>query len=121
MELEKTTTMDSLHSTQIINYTPHTIKIIGVGEIPSSGAVRCSQAKTKIREIEVQGQMVPVFKTEYGEAEGLPEPQSNTLYVVSAIVAQALKGTRSDLIISDKVRRDRDGNILGCEAFGIIE
>lgn len=45
----------------------------------------------------------------------LPEPQTDTLYIVSALVAQAFPN-RNDLVVPyDLVRKD--GRILGCKAL----
>lgn len=56
----------------------------------------------------------------YGEVVGLPEPAENTLYIVSSIVAHAVKGKRADCIIVDKTIRDEKNFIIGCKGFAVI-
>lgn len=109
-------------SINLVNLTPHTINIIGIGEVESNGFVRCSTTKEKVGELHVNGKMINVFRTIYGEVEGLPPEQTGTFYVVSAIVANAIKNNtgRKDILIADKVIRDADGNVLGCKALGIV-
>ena len=52
-----------------------------------------------------------------------PEPKENTIYVVSARVAQALKETnpeRTDVMIPAKTLRDSEGNIIGCTGLSLV-
>lgn len=55
----------------------------------------------------------------YGAIEGLPEPAEGTLYVVSLVVLQALKGSRPDVYAPDSgpesAVRDSFGKILGVQ------
>lgn len=101
---------------KIINLTPHELIIYKddkiVEKIPSSGIVRVKEVNTKTGEIFG----VPVYKKEYTESEGLPEPQANTYYFVSIIVAQA-NPDRTDLLLSSDLVRDDQGRILGCASF----
>ncbi len=63
---------------------------------------------------------VPVVKTIYGPPVGLPEPQPDTIYLVSYIVGLAARQsgrTTDDLLITDGMVRDNAGNIIGCIAF----
>jgi len=57
---------------------------------------------------------------EDGDVEGLPEPQSNTVYIVSTLVAQAVPH-RDDIIAPDTspqgVVRDSEGKIIGVKRF----
>ena len=80
--------------------------------IPSSGVVRVKEEKVKIGE--THG--IPIYKINYTESEGLPEPTSDTLFFVSIIVAQA-NPLRKDLILSSDLVRDDKGRILGCSSF----
>ena len=75
---------------KIINLTAHSINVI-LGEqniaYPSEGLAR---VKTEEKETEkING--IPVVKTVYTDVEGLPEPEENTVYLVSTLVLQALK------------------------------
>lgn len=100
----------------IINLTPHTInlQINGVmTPIASSGLARCSEVTTEIGT--VFG--IRFVKKAFGEVTGLPKPKANTIYVVSAIVLNALAGTRDDVFVPADAIRDEQGRIIGCKAL----
>ena len=74
----------------ILNYTPHDIHMIKGDEtitIPSSGLARCQEIKNKVGE--VNG--FPVYAVSFGEVTGLPEPQPDTIIVVSQLTANGAK------------------------------
>ena len=57
---------------------------------------------------------IATVKAKYGELIGLPEPQDDMMYIVSAMVAQAVP-ERNDVYApdtGDTAVRDKDGNIL---------
>jgi hypothetical protein len=90
-------------------------------EIPPSG----QQARVLPRQVrtgEVNG--IPIVRTEFGEVEGLPEPEENTVYIVSTLVLQALKGSRADVVSPDtsptSAVRDANGKIIGVRGFQIL-
>lgn len=102
---------------KIINLTPHELVIFNsegeqIKRIPSSGVVRVKEENTEIGELFG----IPIYKKEYTESEGLPDPVPNTYYFVSIIVAQANKN-RNDLLLSSDLVRDENGRILGCKSF----
>ncbi|NCU38383.1 hypothetical protein EOL96_04990 [Candidatus Saccharibacteria bacterium] len=133
--------------TKIINATPHVLNIfvedeagtvagvVGFGrgraatfrqvaELKPSGLVpRAATSKVALEPVVVDGVMIPVDRTAYGEVENLPEPDSETTYVVSLLAAQAAQagGRNTDdlLVIGDTVR-DADGKIIGATGFGRI-
>lgn len=107
----------------IINLTAHAINVIlGEKEIafPSQGLAR---VKTEEKETEkING--IPVVKTVYTDVEGLPEPEEDTIYLVSTLVLQALKANgieRPDCLapntgLSGAIRDDQ-GRIVGVRGF----
>lgn len=119
---------------KIINLTPHDINILittmkkvedfgqwiemedtTIITIPASGAV----ARCKVeRKITGYINNIPETHTVFGEVEGLPEPQDGIIYIVSSLVAQAVK--RDDIYIPDDVVRDGTGKIVGCKSLGKI-
>lgn len=104
---------------KIINLTPHTINLmIGEGsiEIKSSGVARCKVSAEQVGTIEVDGKEIPINKKVYGEVEGLPEKQEGTIYIVSSLVAQAVKD-RDDVFIPDELVRDEEGRVIGARAL----
>lgn len=104
----------------IVNLTPHDINLFRgdefVEKIVSSGTARVSVRS------EIIGQIngFPISKNFYGEIIGLPEPQPGTFYVVSALVAQAAAGRRTDLLVVNDTVRDQEGRIIGCRGFARI-
>lgn len=104
---------------KIVNLTPHELVIYSeekeIKRIPSSGIVRVKEENEKIGEIN----SIPIFKKRYTRSEGLPEPEEDTFYFVSLIVAQA-NPQRDDLLLSSDLVRDENGRILGCKSFAQI-
>lgn len=104
---------------KVINLTPHSIVLISDSmntEIKPSGLARCKVTTEKVGE--VNG--FPVNKNTYSQVVGLPEPEKDTIYIVSAIVAKAVSGKREDCIVVDQTVRNEQGQIIGCKGFAII-
>lgn len=103
----------------LINLTPHEITIIrddGNIALPPSGTIaRCTVNRHQVGSVDG----IPVNRTVFGAVEGLPDPQPDTYYIVSAIVAQACPD-RSDLLITDDAVRDDQGRIIGCRALATV-
>lgn len=105
----------------IVNLTPHTVHIMPNGpdgevtSIPSSGEARAQTSREKAGTING----IQVYRTRFGAVEGLPEPQPNTIYIVSSITAQAVPH-RDDVFIPDDIVRDEQGRVIGCRALGRI-
>lgn len=101
----------------IINLTVHDITIIKNEKteiIPPSGVVaRCETQEVLIGK--VNG--VDVYKINYGNVTGLPAANKNTVYVTSALVAQAVKQIRNDVLIPNDFVRDKKGVIIGCKSL----
>lgn len=65
------------------------------------------------------GSYVPYKVKSYGNIVDLPEPQKDTLYLVSLVTA--LASDRQDLlVVSDEVR-DEAGRIIGCLSLAFIK
>lgn len=106
---------------QIINLTPHAIRLLGNDSvlIPSAGKVaRCSINRERLGMININGVRVPLLKNTLGKVYGLPRPEVGRLYIVSSVVAQACS-EREDLLIVDGVIR-RNGYIRGARALAKI-
>lgn len=103
----------------LLNYTPHAINLYvdGVEKsvIESSGVARCAQTNELVGD--VLG--IPVYQCRFGEVTGLPAPQPGTAYIVSRIVAEALKG-RDDIFVPGPMVRGEDGRPVGCEGLSKI-
>ena len=104
---------------KIVNLTPHDIVVIAedgseIRRYPASGQV--ARAKTETVVVgEIDG--VPVARQAFGDVQGLPDPQPDTLYIVSMVVGQALGGSRTDVLGPDTspagAVRDAEGRIIG--------
>lgn len=104
--------------TYIHNLTPHEINIITEDKtinIKSEGIARCTTKREKVSDIGI----IPIYKTSFGEVEGLPEPKENHVYIVSALVAQACSG-RTDLLVPDDTVRNAQGKIIGCRGLARV-
>jgi hypothetical protein len=103
----------------VVNLTPHEITIVDdngniIARFPASGQI--ARVSTYTSEIDpILG--IPVVETKYGKIEGLPKSAKNTIYLVSAVVAQALEYPRRDVYVPDtgpeSVVRDAEGKIIG--------
>lgn len=110
----------------IVNLTPHALNLMPEGPdgptvtIPPSGQVaRCAVDRVQVNTVAVDGIAVPVNQTRFGEVSNLPDPQPDTIFVVSALVAQAVPD-RQDVFITDDAVRDEQGRIIGCKALAHI-
>ncbi len=104
----------------MVNLTPHAITWVKPsGEtqvIESSGTIRCAVATELVDEI---GEL-RIYRNTYRLEDTLPAPVAGTYYVVSALVASALKGTRDDVLVVNDTVRDNAGRIIGCRSFARI-
>ena len=103
----------------IINLTPHDITIIsaaGNSVFPATGKV----ARVAVNSSEIGNVAgIPVMKNFYSDVEGLPDPEKDTCYLVSKIVADAVPD-RDDVLIPNDSVRDENGRIIGCRNFAHI-
>lgn len=111
---------------RIVNLTPHDLNLMPEGPegpvvtIPPSGQVaRCAVDRVQVDTITVDGIAIPVNQTRFGEVTGLPDPQPDTIFVVSAVVAQAVPD-RPDVFIVDDAVRDEQGRIIGARALAHV-
>lgn len=105
----------------IINATPHAISLANdAGEIvktyEASGlVVRCATSSEVVGELDG----FPVKQSSFGSVVGLPEEKEGTTYLVSLMVAQALKGRRNDLVcpLTDATAIRKDGQVVAVRGF----
>ena len=111
----------------ITNLTPHTITFISANnsmqkyELAPSGVVARVAAHTEnIGSITTDdGFNIPLTTTVFGQVENLPEPEKDTIYVVSSLVAGRVPD-RKDVFIPNESIRDDKGRIIGCLSLGKI-
>ena len=101
---------------RIINLTPHDIVIVtenGNRIIPKSGAIACvSYEPLNCGFFED----ILLLSTTFGEVTGLPNYQSDTLLIVSAVV-RSVAFNRPDLASPGELVRDAGGNVVGCRGL----
>lgn len=102
---------------KIVNLTPHEINIVGEHNmnIPPSGQLaRVAEMTETIGN--VNG--IPLIHKTFGKVEGLSEPQPDTVFIVSLLVAQAVR--REDVItIGETVRNDK-GQVVGAKSLAVV-
>jgi hypothetical protein len=110
----------------IVNLTPHALNLMPEGPdgptvtIPPSGIVaRCTTSRVQVGTITVDNIAIPVNRTQFGAVTDLPDPQPDTIYIVSAVVAQAVPN-RFDVFIVDGAVRDKQGRIIGARALAHV-
>jgi len=94
----------------IVNLTPHTIHLPNLTIAPDGRLPRCTEISESVGTFEG----VELISRTYGEVFELPAPVPGTLYVVSALVRQALLD-RKDLASPGDLLRDADGRIVGAK------
>ncbi|RGQ08389.1 hypothetical protein DWZ11_00590 [Megamonas rupellensis] len=100
----------------IINLTPHDVNLLLEDDVivfKSEGIARVQQKEV----LDEYFDRVPIYKNKYGKIEGLPEEKDGVYYIVSFVVASALKDKRNDLLIVTKTERNEKGQIIGCYGF----
>jgi len=102
----------------IKNLTPHVINIVEPGydikSFPSIGVARL------FVQYKFTGQVlgIPVKSASFGEIEGLPEYDGKSMYITSAMVAEAAwRLGRHDVYSPGQLVRDDAGVIVGCECL----
>lgn len=108
----------------IVNLTPHKLVIrLGVETenpltitYPSAGVARCSVESVPAGDHEA----IPLVYARYAEVTGLPDPQEDVLYVVSAVVRLALPH-RTDLASPGGLIRDNEGRVVAAQHLIVNE
>lgn len=105
----------------IVNCTPHALSFMDTNNTilrvvePSGMVARAAQSREQVSTIDG----IPVNRTSFGQVENLPDPKEDTIYVVSALTAQACP-ERADVFITDDAVRDEAGRIIGCRALAHV-
>ena len=108
---------------KIVNLTPHAIVFFaGDQQVltvqPSGQLARCQEVPVHVGATEVEGASIPLIRKTFGELQGLPDPEPETIYLVSALAAQpAWKLGRGDVYtVGDPVRDDQN-RVVGCRSL----
>lgn len=104
----------------LMNLTPHEITVITDGGnivVPPSGTVvRVNSSKELVGVVDG----INVFKTTFGDVDGLPAPKDGVTYIVSTLVLSALKGTRPDCVAPGDAVRNEKGQVIGVTNFQVL-
>ena len=97
---------------QIINCTPHEVKLNNGETFPISGNIaRVSSTFEEVKK--------GYYKVSYGQVTGLPDEQEDTFYIVSSMVANATN--RRDVIVPatghPECIRNEKGQIVSVPGF----
>lgn len=116
---------------ELVNLTPHAISVYAADgrtlllAVPPSGEIaRVAVSRVETGVVPIEGDAaalmrrdplagIPVFVSTYGAVAGLPASKFGTVYIVSALVRQAVP-TRRDVLSPGELIRDRAGQPVGC-------
>jgi hypothetical protein len=102
----------------LVNLTPHAVTVAGLTIPPSGTVARCREVSESRGTIEVDGTLVPLVAKWFGEVENLPEPKDDTIYIASALTAQAAWAAgRRDVVCPGDPVRDAEGRIVGAASL----
>lgn len=108
---------------KVYNLTPHTLNVIdrdgNVTVIPASGAI----ARVATEEILV-GRLgfSEVVQRRFGDVDwgfDMPQMKKDTVYIVSSLVASAIKD-RHDILVPGTLVRNDEGQPIGCKGFAMV-
>jgi len=114
---------------KLINLTPHEVTLYDpegreiLARIPSSGEARVKVEQELVGWVFLGDLKFPVYASMFGEVTGLPDPEpgTETVFIVSFPVLQAMAGKRRDLVSPDTtpngVVRSPNGKVLGVKSF----
>ena len=98
----------------LVNLTPHEVVIVlDNHEVKIKPEGQVPRVATKSIMIDHFGE-IPLYRTTYGEIEGLPPMTKDVKYIVSALVQKAAN-FREDLVIPAQQIRDEQGRVIGCK------
>ena len=102
----------------LINCVPHDVHIIDQNGNYVSTSKKTQDPKPRIEQkfemIGVLGDTgIPLYSRKRGKVENMPEPQPNTFYIVSGLVAQSFP-EREDLLEVGELVRDEQGIVTNC-------
>lgn len=95
---------------RLVNLTQHAINLPDRSIEPSGTVARCAEVTAEAGAFDG----VSLVRRSYGAVSDLPDPQPNTLYIVSMLVRLACPN-RTDLASPGDLVRDEAGKIIGCQ------
>lgn len=104
---------------RIVNLTGHPIRM-GDSRVvlEAEGIIRVETEATEVGDVLFPGPppvTLPLVQVRHIGVRDMPQPEEDTLYVVSSIVAEFLQ--RDDVVAPGRVERDSRGYVSACRAF----
>lgn len=104
-----------------VNLTPHTIDLLSEGGEkvsiqPSGQLARVSVKQEVVGHYIFMEKKFPRKKSVYGKVEGLPEEKEGVVFIVSALVRNALPD-RGDIVSPTDLVRDQNNQPIGAKAL----
>lgn len=111
---------------RIVNLTPHALNLHGTDatselatlqiSVPPSGTIaRLAVSRKAIASVTLEGVKIGICQSNFGNITGLPVAEDGTIFVVSALVAEAAK--RSDVFSPGELVRDEVGVVVGANGL----
>lgn len=127
--------MNTKPITEIINLTPHEMAFMPQGMAnptlkPYFILPACTDPTRLLLKCVHIGWVYPngnpalgirITKTVPSEVVMLPPPKEGTIYVVSELVAQFMKGKRDDLYVANGLVKALGGKVVGCRSISKLE
>lgn len=101
----------------IINLTPHVVNVVKVDGTTQTFKPDGTVARIFVFQEDVDTVDGMLFtRPKFGQPAGVPAPVEGTIFIVSAMIREALKH-RVDLVSPGELVRDDKGNVIGCKSF----
>lgn len=119
MENVVPTNHESGDNVRLINLTGHDLIIRdeedNTTKLQSYGRARVESDMALFHTEEYEGVKVDVLRVTEQRITGLPQPEPETYYIVSGIVASAAR--REDVVAPSRVKREEGGRVVECKAL----
>jgi hypothetical protein len=107
-----------------VNMTPHPVNLLTtegeeIATFPSKGTIRLDKFSIQIGSLNVNDHEVDLLFSAFNPSDDIPEPVEGTMFIVSALVANAYP-ERTDFVMVENTVRDDNGRIIGCTAFASV-
>jgi hypothetical protein len=104
----------------LVNLTPHAIVVLRtqaepVTLLPGPGLAHCAYSTECVKTIDG----IPITRQTYGQVTGLPAPQKGVAYVVSRMVAEAVRASgdlRDDLYVTGPLSTGH----IACDQLSVV-
>lgn len=100
---------------EIINLTAHTINEVTTGNAYKTSGIVARVKSTTTKEASYDN--CPIYKSVFGEIEGLPEMKEGIIYIVSSLALNAVPLNRTDVVAPGNLQRNEHGQPIGCVGF----